>query len=136
MCVCVCVCACACACVCVCMHIKPFFNRPLETVPDPTRKLLKKDFSHILLNPTSLSVMQCCYTELAQSVNVWQQEMCCFLTIWCLFQGWDVGTLANTLSGCVTQDPRVGPSEACAIHPTRPVCLVVCMSEAYSYWCM
>ena len=29
--------------------------------------------------------------------------------IWCLFQGWDIGTLGNTLSECVTQDPRVGP---------------------------
>ena len=46
-----------------------------------------------------------------------------------LFQGWDVDTLGNTLSGCVTQDPRVGPSEACAIHPTHPVCLVACTSE-------
>ena len=36
-----------------------------------------------------------------------------------LFQGWDVGTLGNTLSGCVTQYPRVGPSEAWAIHPTH-----------------
>ena len=49
--------------------------------------------------------------------------------VWCLFQGWDVGTLGNTLSGCVTQDPRVGPSEACAILPTQPVCLVACTSE-------
>ena len=24
--------------------------------------------------------------------------------VWCLFQGWDVGTLGNTLGGCVTQD--------------------------------
>ena len=47
----------------------------------------------------------------------------------CLFQGWDVGTLGNTLSGCVTQDPKVGPLEACAIHPTHPVNLVVCKSE-------
>ena len=43
--------------------------------------------------------------------------------------GGDVGTLGNTLSGCVTQDPRVGPSEACAVHPTHPVRLVVCTSE-------
>ena len=35
--------------------------------------------------------------------------------VWCSFQGWDVGTLGNTFSGCVTQDPRVGHSEACAI---------------------
>ena len=27
---------------------------------------------------------------------------------WCVFQGWDVGTLGNTLSGCITQYPRVG----------------------------
>ena len=49
--------------------------------------------------------------------------------VWCLFQGWDVGALGNTLSGCATQDSRVGPSEACAIHPTQPVCLVACMSD-------
>jgi len=36
-----------------------------------------------------------------------------------LFQGWDVGTLGNTLSGCVTQHPRVDASEASAIHPTH-----------------
>ena len=46
--------------------------------------------------------------------------------VWCLFQGWDVGTLGWFLSGCVTQDPRVGPSEACAIYPTHPVRLGVC----------
>ena len=55
--------------------------------------------------------------------------------VWYLFQGWDVGTLGNTLSGCVTQDPRVGPSEAYAIHPTHPVRLVVCTSEAYCCAC-
>ena len=43
---------------------------------------------------------------------------------WCivsgvLFQGWDSGTLGNTLSGCVTHDPRVGASEASPIHPTH-----------------
>ena len=36
-----------------------------------------------------------------------------------LFQRWDVGTLGNTLSGGVTQDPRVDASEASAIHPTH-----------------
>ena len=42
------------------------------------------------------------------------------------FRNGDVGTLGNTLSGCVTQDARVGPSDASAIHPTHPaVCLVV-----------
>ena len=30
---------------------------------------------------------------------------------WCLFQGWDIGTLGNTLSGCVTQDPYMQASE-------------------------
>ena len=34
-----------------------------------------------------------------------------------LFQGWHVGTLGNTLSGCVTQDPV--PQEASAIHHTH-----------------
>ena len=26
--------------------------------------------------------------------------------VWCVFQEWDVGTLGNTLSGCITQYPR------------------------------
>ena len=34
-----------------------------------------------------------------------------------LFQGWDMQW--HTLSGCVTQDPRVDTSEASAIHPTH-----------------
>ena len=46
--------------------------------------------------------------------------------VWCVFQGWDVGTLGNTLSGCITQDPRVGPSEACAIYPTHAPCSLGC----------
>ena len=46
-----------------------------------------------------------------------------------LFQGWEVGTLGKTLSGCVTPDPRVGPSEACVIHPTHPVHLVAYMRK-------
>ena len=50
---------------------------------------------------------------------------------WCLVfvSGMDVGTLGNTLRGCVTQDPRVAPSKACAIHPTHHVCLIVFTSE-------
>ena len=28
--------------------------------------------------------------------------------VWCVFQGWDVGTLGNTLSWCITQYPMVG----------------------------
>ena len=45
-----------------------------------------------------------------------------------LFQGWDVGTLGNTLSGCVTQQHlRVDASEAFAIHPTyTDVCVRAC----------
>jgi len=43
-----------------------------------------------------------------------------------LFQGWDNGTLGNTLRGCVTQDPRVGASEASAIHPTNTNVCVEC----------
>ena len=35
----------------------------------------------------------------------------------CLFQELEVDTLGNTLSGCVTQDPRL---DICAIHPTHP----------------
>ena len=42
-----------------------------------------------------------------------------------LFQGWDVGTLGNTLSGCVTQD--LVPQEASTIHPTHTnVCVCGC----------
>ena len=64
------------------------------------------------------------------------------MVCWCSFQGWDVCTLSNTLSGCVTQDPRVGSSEACTlpVHVvglyslveacTLPVHVVACMSEA------
>ena len=44
-----------------------------------------------------------------------------------LFQGWDNGTLGNTLRVCVTQGSRVGPSEASAIHHTHTnVCVCVC----------
>ena len=32
-----------------------------------------------------------------------------FHGVWCLFQGWDVGTLGNTLSGCITQYPSLVP---------------------------
>ena len=45
--------------------------------------------------------------------------------VWCSFQGWDVGTLGNTVSEFVTQDSK----QASTIHPTHPVRLVVCMSE-------
>ena len=61
--------------------------------------------------------------------------MVCFSGV--LLQGWDVGTLGNTLSGCVTQYPRVDASEASAIHPTHTnVCVcgtwthVVCVDKA------
>ena len=50
---------------------------------------------------------------------------------WCwVGKGWDIGTLGDILSRCVTQNPRVGPSEACAIHPTHPVGMVGYTSEA------
>ena len=50
--------------------------------------------------------------------------------IWRLFQGWDIGTLGNTLSECVTQDPKVGPSETYAIHPTHSVRLAaLCLHD-------
>ena len=55
--------------------------------------------------------------------------------VWCLFQGWDIGTLGNTLSQCVTQDPKVGLSEGCGIHPTHPVHLVACTSESQCCAC-
>ena len=56
--------------------------------------------------------------------HIWFHISClvhCLHGVCCLFHGWDVGTLGNTLSGCVTQDPRVGASEASAIHSTHPV---------------
>ena len=37
--------------------------------------------------------------------------------VWCFVSG--MGPLGNTLSGCVTQHPRVDASEASAIHPTH-----------------
>ena len=44
--------------------------------------------------------------------------------VWSSLQGWHVGTLGNTVSGCVTQDPA--PQEASAIHPTHTnVCVCV-----------
>ena len=55
--------------------------------------------------------------------------------VWCSFQGWDVGTLGNTLgnilSGCVTQDPKVGPSEACAIISTQ-LTMFICLCARVS----
>ena len=50
-------------------------------------------------------------------------------------KGWNISTLGDTLSGrdtlsgCVTQDPRVGSSEGCGIHPSHPVGVVACTSE-------
>ena len=48
---------------------------------------------------------------------------CCIYWCW-VGKGWEVSTLicilGETLSGCVTHDPRVVPSEPCAIHPTHP----------------
>ena len=37
-----------------------------------------------------------------------------------LFQGWDNGTLGNTLSRCVTQDPRVDALEVVSHGQTLP----------------
>ena len=58
--------------------------------------------------------------------------------VWCSVSGWDVGTLGNTFSGCVTQYPRVDASEASAIHPTHTnVCVcgtwthVLCVDKAH-----
>ena len=55
---------------------------------------------------------------------------------WCLVfvSEMDIGTLGNTLISIgvsLMQDPRIGFSEAHAIHPTHLVCLVACTSEAY-----
>ena len=49
----------------------------------------------------------------------------------CSFQGWDVGTLGNTLSECVTKDPRVGTSVACAIHLFVWLCVQVSPSVVH-----
>jgi len=46
--------------------------------------------------------------------------------VWCVFQGWDIGTLSNTLSGCITQYPRVGPSELGLCYPPYSPCLLGC----------
>ena len=51
------------------------------------------------------------------------------------WEGIDVSTicvLGDTLSGCVTQRPRLGPLGACAIHPTHPFC----MGFMYPAWCV
>ena len=55
-----------------------------------------------------------------------------------LFQGWDSGTLGNTLSGCVTQDPRVaiGASRGfCYSPPLTLMCVCVdvdvCIRKAH-----
>ena len=61
--------------------------------------------------------------------HFWFYVSCLVHGVWCSFQGWDVGALGNTLSGCITQDPKLGPSDACTIYPTHPVQLVVCKSE-------
>ena len=44
----------------------------------------------------------------------------------CVFQGWDAGTLGNTLSGCITQYPRVGPSELGLCYPPYSHCSLGC----------
>ena len=50
--------------------------------------------------------------------------------VWCSFQGWYVGTLGNTLSGCVTQDPLGGlcypPHSPCSFGCVQWA-LVLCM---------
>ena len=55
--------------------------------------------------------------------------------VWCSFQSWDVGTLGSTLgstlSGCVTQDPKVSPSEACAIISTQ-LTMFICLCSRVS----
>ena len=46
--------------------------------------------------------------------------------VWCVFQGWDVGTLGNTLSGCITQYLRVSPLELGLCYPPYSPCLLGC----------
>ena len=59
----------------------------------------------------------------------------CYVCCCWVGKGWNIGTLGDTLSGrdtlsgCVTQDLRVGSSEGCGIHPTHPVGVVVCTSD-------
>ena len=46
--------------------------------------------------------------------------------VWCFVSGMGRWHTGNTLSGCVTQYPRVDTSEASAIHPTYTnVCVYV-----------
>jgi len=44
-----------------------------------------------------------------------------------LFQGWDVGKLGNTLSGCVTQDPRVPRCLKRLLLSTPLILMCVCV---------
>ena len=52
--------------------------------------------------------------------------------VWCVFQGWDVGTLDNTLSGCITQYLRVGPSELGLCYLPYSPCLLGCAADLSS----
>jgi len=53
--------------------------------------------------------------------------------VWCEFQGWDIGTLGNTLSGCITQYPRVGPSKLGLCYPSYSPCSLGCRA-VLSVW--
>ena len=48
--------------------------------------------------------------------HVWFHTSCLVHGLHGVWRLLDLGTLGNTLSECVTKDPRVGTSEACAIH--------------------
>ena len=51
-----------------------------------------------------------------------------------LFQGWDIGTLGNTLNGCVTQDPRVARCLKRLLLSTPLT--VMCVCGAWTHVCI
>jgi len=56
--------------------------------------------------------------------------------VWCVFQGWDVSTLGNILSGYVTQDPSVGASELGLYYPPYLPCSLLSSCFVFTaVWC-
>ena len=95
-----------------------------------TSRFMNKIAIELWVSPSNV----CIINKISMSLKLLLLHMSCLVhglhSVWCLFQGWVVGTLGNILSGFVTQDPRVSSSEACAIQPAHPVRLVACTSEA------
>ena len=60
--------------------------------------------------------------------------MVCMICI--VFQGWDVGTLGNTHSGCITQYPRVGTSQPLVLSTLLTLFAWLCSCSAFTaVWC-